>query len=67
MKNTKRIVTGMLLGATLALSLMASGSDAYAKSKSAPDRTFTTNGDITITIRPSTDEGGFRALGITWE
>jgi hypothetical protein len=67
MKNTKRIVTGLLFTASLALSLLASGGDAYAKSKSGPSRAFTSDHDITITIPSTPLNGLLRALGVTWE
>jgi len=44
MKNTKRIVTGLAFAATLALSTMAGGGDAYARVKSG-------GGQIKITVQ----------------
>ena len=68
-KNMKRIVTGLLFTATLALSLMATGGDAYAKVKSGGGPTHNgsgTGGTITITLpAPATEV--FQTLGITWE
>ena len=39
MKNTKRIVTGLAFAATLALSLLAGGGDAYARTKGGGGQT----------------------------
>jgi hypothetical protein len=67
MKNTKRILTGVLFAATLAVSLMANGGDAYAKVKSSGGQTHNSSGGgITITV-PTPAAEVFETLGITWE
>ena len=69
MKSMKRIVIGVLFAATLALSLMATGGDAYGKAKSgsgAAHHGNGTGGTITITV-PAPATEAFQALGITWE
>ncbi len=67
MKNTKRIVTGLLFAATLAVSLMASGGDAYARVKAGGGQTYNSGGGtITITL-PTPAAEAFQTLGITWE
>ena len=67
MKNTKRIVTGLLFAATLAVSLMASGGDAYARVKGGGGQSFNNSGGtITITL-PTPAAEVFETLGITWE
>ena len=66
MKNTKRIVTGLAFAATLALSAMASGGDAYARVKGGGSQTHTSGGIITITL-PTPAAEPFQVLGITWE
>ena len=68
-KNMNRIVTGLLFTATLALSLIATGGDAYARVKSGGGPTHHdtgTGGTITITLpAPATEV--FQTLGVTWE
>jgi hypothetical protein len=64
MKNTRRIVTGLLLAATLAVSLLATGSDAYAKVRAGGGQLATDSGG-TITVPTTPDL--FQTLGITWE
>jgi hypothetical protein len=64
MKNTKRIVTGLLFAATLAVSLMANGGAAYARVKSDGGQLATNSGG-TITVPTAPDL--FQTLGITWE
>lgn len=67
MKNMKRVVTGLLFAATLALSLMATGGDAYAKAKSGGGSAHHDNGTGgTITNVPAPAEV-LQALGVTWE
>ena len=66
MKNTMRIVTGLLFAATLAVSLMASGGDAYARVKGGGGQTYNSGGVITITL-PTPATEAFQTLGITWE
>ena len=65
MKNTKRIVTGLAFAATLALSLLAGGGDAYARTKGGGGQTHNSGG-ITITL-PTPAAETFREVGITWE
>lgn len=67
MKNTMRIVTGLAFAATLGLSLVASGGDAYAQVKSGGGQSSNdTDGTITFTP-PSLTPTVFETLGITWE
>ena len=67
MKNLKKAVTGTLFAATLALSLMASGGDAYARVKGGGGQTSNNGGGvITITLTTPAVEV-FGTLGITWE
>jgi hypothetical protein len=67
MKNTKKVVTGLLFAATLALSLLASGGDAYARVKGGNGHTHNGSGDtITITL-PTPAAEPLQTLGITWE
>lgn len=67
MKNTQRIVTGLLFAATLAVSLMATGGDAYARVKGGGGQaSHRSAGPITFTVpTPATEV--FEVLGITWE
>ena len=66
MENMKRAITGIAFIAVLALGLIASGGDAYAKSKSGGGNSSHYGGiTITIVTDPSTDE--LVPLGITWE
>lgn len=67
MENMKKVVTGLLFAATLAVSLLASGGDAYARVKDGGGQTHN-NGDSIITITLPTPAGeAFQTLGITWE
>jgi hypothetical protein len=67
MKNTKRVITGLLFAATLAVSLTAGGGDAYARVKGGGGQS-STNGDGTIALPlPEPVPGLFQTLGITWE
>ncbi len=67
MKNTKGIVTGLLFAATLAVSLMAGGGDAYARVKGGGGQQANSGaGTITFTLPTSLPEA-FEVLGITWE
>ena len=67
MKNMKKAVTGLLFAATLAVSLMASGGDAYARVKvEGGQPSHSGGGTITFTFpAPATEV--FQVLGITWE
>lgn len=67
MKNTKRILTGVLFAATLAVSLMANGGDAYAKVKPSGGQTHSSGGGITTITLPTPSTEAFQTLGITWE
>ena len=67
MKNITKLVTGLLCAATLAVSLMATGGDAYAKvNGSGGQPSNNSGGTITFTFpTPATET--FEVLGITWE
>jgi hypothetical protein len=68
MKKTMRIVTALTFTATLALALVASGDDAYAKSRAGGGSKHNPNGDVVITI--TLDPGASETivdLGVTWE
>ena len=67
MKNTKRIVTGLAFAATLALSLMASGGDAYARVKGGGGQTSNSSGGTITFTSPTPMTEVFEVLGITWE
>jgi hypothetical protein len=69
MKNTRRIITGLLFAATLAVSLTANGGDAYAKVRSGGGQASNNNGDTgTLPIAiPTSAPDLFQTLGITWE
>ena len=59
--TVRRLITGTVFAAMLALSLGATSSDAYAKSISR------TGADKTLTTSQPQQNGGFDALGVTWE
>jgi hypothetical protein len=61
MTNTKRMLGGIAFAAVVALSLVASGGDAYAKLKSSGGNVVTN--DTTSTPTPDV----FQVLGVTWE
>ncbi|MDO8506437.1 MAG: hypothetical protein Q7S41_02380 [Candidatus Limnocylindria bacterium] len=63
MKNAKRIATGLAFTAAFALSLLASGGDADAKTKTGGRAHLTNGADITAPAAPA----NFDALGVTWE
>jgi hypothetical protein len=68
MKKTMRIIAAFAFSATLALTLIAGGGDAYAKSRAAGGSQHKPTGDVTITI--TLDPGASDSvidLGITWE
>ena len=68
MKKTLRIITALAFAATLALTLVATGDDAYAKSRSGGANKHNANTDITLTI--TLDPGMSDSvvdLGVTWE
>lgn len=69
MKKTLGNVTALAFTATLALTLVASGGDAYAKSKATGGNKHDPNGDVTITITldPGTGANSVVDLGVTWE
>jgi len=59
MKSMKRTVIGIAFGAMLALTLVTSGTNAYAGSG---------KGQGPTTVTPAQKTGGlFESLGITWE
>jgi hypothetical protein len=62
MMKTKRLLGGIAFAAILALSLVASGGDAYAKVKSSGGNVVTND---TTTSTPAPDI--FQVLGVTWE
>ena len=64
MKTLKRLIIGITFGAMLATTLLGTGSDAYAKTRT-PGGSTQTN-DAGPTSVPSTG-GLFQALGATWE
>ena len=67
MKNMKKVVTGLLFAATLAVSLLASGGDAYARVERGGGQTHNNGGGIiTITLRTPAGDA-FQILGVTWE
>ena len=68
MKNALKIVTGLAFTATLAFTLVATGDEAYAKSKAGGGNQHNANGDVTITITldPGTNDSVID-LGVTWE
>lgn len=61
MTKTKRMLGGTLFAAVVALSLVASGGDAYAKMPSSGGNVVTN--DTTTPTPP----GIFQVLGVTWE
>ena len=65
MRTLKRLVVGITFGAMLATMLLATGGDAYAKSRSGGSTTVT-NGTGPVSTPPAND-GLFEALGVTWE
>jgi hypothetical protein len=67
MKNMKRVVTGLVFAATLAVSLLASGGDAYARVKGGGGHTHNSGGGIIAITLPTPAGEAFRTLGITWE
>jgi hypothetical protein len=68
MKKTLRIVTALAFTATLAFTLVASGDEAYAKSRAGGGSKHNANIDVTLTITldPGADESVVD-LGVTWE
>jgi hypothetical protein len=67
MNDLKKILTGLLFAVTLAVSLTASGGDAYARVKGGGGQPAS-NGDGIITITLPTPAGDLIGLlGITWE
>ena len=68
MKNTKRIITGLLFAATLSLSQMANGGDAYAMVEDAGAQTHSGGGGVTLPLPlPAPAPDLLQLLGITWE
>jgi|GEM_PF-4595700 len=67
MKNMKKAVTGLLFAAMLAVSLLASGADAYARVKDGGGQTHNSGGNIITITLPTPAAETFQVLGITWE
>ena len=66
MNDPKKILTAVLFAVTLAVSLTASGGDAYARVKGGGQTPSNGDGIITITLpTPAGDLLGL--LGVTWE
>ena len=68
MKKALKIVTALAFMVTLALTLVATGDEAYAKSRAGGGNRHNPNGDVTITI--TLDPGANDSvvdLGVTWE
>ena len=61
MTNMKKVLSGIVFAAIIALSLVASGGDAYAKMKSSGGNIITND---TATVTPA---DVFQTLGVTWE
>jgi hypothetical protein len=67
MNHRRKILTGLLFALTVAVSLTASGSDAYAHGKGGGGQAANNGGGI-ITITLPAPVGDLLAfLGITWE
>jgi hypothetical protein len=66
MKSTTRIIAGLLFAATLAISLLASGGDADAKTHGGSSRLASGDLEVTIVV-PSPLPSLFVILGVTWE
>ena len=67
MTGMKRFITGLAFTATIAVALLSSGGDAYAKSKSGGGNLYSASGGtITITLDPGA-ETVYDVGGITWE
>ncbi len=68
MNTMKRIVTGLVLAATVALALVATGGDAYAKVKGGGGVVVNHGtGGITIILDVTAPTESFHVLGVTWE
>jgi hypothetical protein len=67
MKSTKNVVTGLIFTATLALSLLASGGDAYAKVRGAGGHHTTVTTTPIANPAPTTTQDLLEVLGVTWE
>ena len=66
MNTLKRIVTGLVFAATVALALNVSSGDAYAKMKSGGGSSIL-HGTGGITVDLTTPTEAFHVLGVTWE
>ena len=64
MTKTKKVLSGMVFAAIVALSLVASGGDAYAKMKSSGGNIVTNDVGSTTTV---TTTDILQPLGVTWE
>ena len=68
MNTMKRIVTGLVFAATVALALVATGGDAHAKVKGGGGLVVNQgSGGITIILDVTTPTEAFHVLGVTWE
>ena len=67
MNTLKKIVTGLVFAATVALALTATGGDAYAKVKGGGVVVNHGTGEITIILDVTTPTEAFHVLGVTWE
>jgi hypothetical protein len=64
MTKTKRMLSGLIVAVMVALTLLATGGDAYAKMKSSGGNGITRS-DGTTPAAPGSDT--FQTLGVTWE
>ena len=67
MRNTKKVITGLLFAVTLAVSLLASGGGANARVKGDSSHINNSGGDIISNTLPTPAAETFGTLGITWE
>lgn len=68
MNTMKRTVTGLVFAATVALALVATGGDAYAKVKGGGGPVVNQgSGVITIILDVTAPTEAFQVLGVTWE
>ena len=64
MKNVKRMLTGVAFTLVLAVTLMATTSEAYAKGHGGKGRQASSGATSPTAPSPS---GGVNSLGVTWE
>jgi hypothetical protein len=62
MKNMKKVLTGIAFSAVIALSLLATSADAYARTRPQPNTTVPAP-----TLGAPAQPGYLNALGVTWE